>query len=140
MDNIQQLQKEVEDKRYDLTKKEIRYYIERHKMELFSKCGSIPKEIVFKDGTLFCKSLERVVIGAHGVYAEFSKDNCVIPLVIPKEQEWRTEFGYNVCYIHFVPEGRDEKVYYQIKTVSYADYVPKKCYIDFYLLEFKEYK
>lgn len=74
----------------------------------------------------------RIVIGDYGAYIEIApklmiKDNiCTKP-----GQEYRFLERYkNVKYYWYcLKEAQDFKIYYQRNTVSYADYIPKMCYI-----------
>jgi len=80
--------------------------------------------LYFIDGTLFSSSFERVVHGGRGDYVELNKEQILIQLV-PKFQG--TIIPDNVSdepfyYYWLHPFNRDEKIYWQVKTVKYADY------------------
>lgn len=73
--------------------------------------------------TKVCNSYSRVVYGSRGPYVEFDRD-CIIHenLFIPKKQLYRL-MDLRVYYVEFrTNDLSDVKVYYQLKTVSYADY------------------
>jgi hypothetical protein len=86
-------------------------------------------EFKTKSGTVVARGYERIVVGDRGPYIEFSenqmtKDN----LEIPKDQEWRlhwVEFDPNKCCYYWEFRSVDKarvKVYFQRRTVDYADY------------------
>ena len=72
------------------------------------------------DGRLFSEGYERVVHGGRGDYIELTKEQIVVPLQKLPDEILGTEDFY---YYWLVPvEGYQTKVYWLIKTVSYADY------------------
>lgn len=83
-----------------------------------------------KSNLLVAKGYDSIVIGGRGPYIEFNDTQIIIDnLFIPKEQEYRLTSNV-VYYIEF--RTIDEcyvKVYYQLKTVDYADYKLGKLYI-----------
>lgn len=89
------------------------------------------------DGTLLCTGYERVVIGDYGAFIEISPAQiCKDALRCKPGQEFRYEdprFAKNVKYVWLTVNDRSDcKIYYQKKTVSYADYVPGMYYISPY--------
>lgn len=67
-------------------------------------------------------SYQRVVIGQRGPYVEFSKNEILEKeLYIPKSQLYRLS-DPKVYYIEFRTIDKDVKVYYQMRSVAYADY------------------
>lgn len=100
------------------------------------------RNLYFKDGTLFANGYERVVHGGRGDYVELLKTNIEVHLV--------SKFGHilpfeitneDFYYYWLVPVGREEKIYWQCKTVSYADYKIGYYYISpKLLLKFDECK
>ena len=79
--------------------------------------------LFFKDKTQFSSGYERVVHGGRGAYVELTKEQILVPL--------RSHFGTSLpekiepkpFYYHWLePIGREEKIYWQINTVKYADY------------------
>ena len=78
------------------------------------------KDIKFSD------SASRVVVGDYGAYMEFDKVDTSV--MRPK---FNSNKRPNIKYIWYVfTVYPDSKVYYQLRTVSYADYVVGKWYID----------
>ena len=74
-------------------------------------------------GTVICDRYERVVIGLRGPYVELTKnqinEKC---LYIPSEQLYRLT-DPRIYYIEFrTNDESNVKVYYQMRTVAYADY------------------
>jgi hypothetical protein len=90
--------------------------------------GKIP--LYTKDLTLIAKQYQRVVIGQRGPYVEFSKDEIQLNnLYIPKNQLYRLS-DPKVYYIEFRTTGISSvKVYYQMRSVAYADYRIEYFYI-----------
>jgi len=90
----------------------------------------IKRNLYFKDGTLFANGYERVVHGGRGDYVELTKDqiqvemrsrfNQILPKVLSNEDFY---------YYWLVPNGRDEKIYWQCNIVGYADYKRNFYYI-----------
>ena len=83
-----------------------------------------------KDSTLIATKYQRVVIGHRGPYVEFSKDDINInQLYIPKNQLYRLS-DPKVYYIEFRTNDKSNiKVYYQMRSVAYADYRIEYFYI-----------
>ena len=97
--------------------------------------------LYFLDGTQFSSDYVRVVHGGRGAYVELTKDQITVPLQskfgneVPKEIDLNSPF----YYYYLQPVGRKEKVYWQIKTVKYADYKIGYYYISpSLLMPFKE--
>ena len=96
--------------------------------------------LYFKDGIQFSNGYERIVHGKRGAYVELTKDQIVVNLKskfnvkLPNKIDIQPYF-----YYWLIPEERTEKIYWQINTVSYADYKIGYYYISpFLLLPFKE--
>lgn len=93
----------------------------------------IQQDIYLKNGMLFAKSFERVVHGGRGDYVEFSHGQ-IIPVLYYKfyldDNDMHIKFDkdnvnmYTGYYYHWLMPSFDyeTKVYYQMKTVKYADY------------------
>ena len=79
--------------------------------------------LYFLDGTQFSEGYERVVHGGRGDYVELTKDQILVNLkskfnsILPDEIDEQPFY-----YYYLIPENRTEKIYWQIKTVKYADY------------------
>lgn len=72
----------------------------------------------------------RVVHGGRGSYVEIHPDHILLRnLHIPKDQAWRYhhDFAYYVEYRTI--DTANVMVYYQKRTVNYADYLLYMCYI-----------
>jgi len=93
------------------------------KIELFSKHPSyIP----------IAERYQRVVIGQRGPYIEFTKNQIIdSTMYIPKGQLYRLS-DPKVYYIEFRTIEGDVKVYYQMRSVAYADYLINHFYISPY--------
>ena len=90
------------------------------------------------DGTLFANSFSRVVHGERGDYVEFSRGDILLELksLYGNDTSLPTDFYYYWMY----PVGhKDIKVYFQQRTVKYADYKVGMYYVDPSLfLDFKD--
>jgi len=73
--------------------------------------------------TVIARKYERVVIGQRGPYVEFSPNQILCDkLFIPKNQLYRLS-DPKIYYIEFrTNDESNVKVYYQMRTVAYADY------------------
>ena len=98
---------------------------------------SILRNLYFKDGEIFANSYERVVHGGRGDYVELKKEQILVNLKshfnheLPDEVDLLSDF----YYYWLEPVGRTEKIYWQIKTVKYADYKIGYYYISPELLQ-----
>lgn len=92
---------------------------------------AIKRNLYFKDGTLFANGYERVVHGGRGDYVELTKEQISVKIVSHFNQPLPDVINLDEEYYYYwlEPEGRTEKIYWQIKTVSYADYKPGYYYI-----------
>ncbi len=84
--------------------------------------GNPDLELFSKSGVLIANGYDRVVLGGRGPYVEFTSKQ----MVQERLCETDTEHWYYV-ELRTVPD--DVKVYFQVRPVDYADYVPGKCYI-----------
>jgi hypothetical protein len=83
----------------------------------------MPIPLYFLDGTQFSNGFERVVHGGRGPYVELKIDQILIPLKSHFNTKVPDRITPEPFYYHWLePNGRTEKVYWQIKTVKYADY------------------
>lgn len=114
------------------------------------------QDLYLKNNTdiLFAKEFTRVVHGGRGDYVEFTREQ-ILPrlfykfpseIVYDEESQYIVEFDinrfekYTGFYYHWLyPEcSVDTKVYFQLRTVKYADYklyhfyVSPDLFIDFY--------
>jgi hypothetical protein len=91
------------------------------------------------DGTLIGYGYKRVVIGDYGAFIEISPGQIVPWHIKCKEgQEYRINdprFAANIKYQWLTARDHSNcKIYKQIKTVEYADYLPEMYYISPYEL------
>ena len=100
----------------------------------------INQALYFLDGVQFSTGYERVIHGGRGVYVELTKELIVIPLTTRFNTKVPDEIILAPYYYHWlIPEGRKEKIYWQIRTVTYADYKIGYYYISpDLLMPFKE--
>jgi hypothetical protein len=85
---------------------------------------AILRNLYFKDDTLFANSYERVVHGGRGDYVELKKEQIEVELKSHFNQELPDEVDQSEDFYYYwlEPFNRNEKIYWQIKTVGYADY------------------
>lgn len=93
-----------------------------------------------KNGLLVAAGYTRVVIGDRGPYIEFSDDQIVKQnIFIPAHQQYRLTADY-VYYHEYRTNEDDVKLYYQRKTVNYADYKIGFWYISPFALKTEEHE
>lgn len=84
-------------------------------------------------GSKICENYDRIVVGDYGAFVEFTSEAPSTKFVIQPGQEYRVEdakYKRNVKYVWMtIDDGSCIKIYKQKKTVTYADYLPKKYYI-----------
>lgn len=108
--------------------------LKRQHRALLGNASLSPRSMAL-NGTPFLTTFNRVVIGAHGPYVEFTTGQCLLALETKKSQEWRMSGKYRVKYFWMNPVGFPlTKVYKQVGVVAYADYVIGAYYVDFYAL------
>lgn len=101
----------------------------------FLMTGSNDHPIFSKKGTLIAKKYDRIVVGDYGAFIEFSAENAAtINYVVKPGQEYRINdprYKDNVKYLWYTLPGEEDevKLYYQMRTVTYADYIPGKYYL-----------
>lgn len=101
----------------------------------------INEKLYLKDGTLLLNSYNRVVHGERGDYIEFEKEHLALSLIPHFNNRDIDELLQLGCYYQWLnPENnKDIKIYYQLRTVKYADYEIYKYYISpEFILEFKD--
>jgi len=99
-------------------------------VNLYSNIGS---QIKISNG------FNRVVIGGRGPYVEFTDNQIVLEsFTVPKDQLYRFS-DKRIYYIEFRSiDDSNIKLYYQLKTVAYADYKIGMFYISPYELFTKD--
>lgn len=83
-------------------------------------------------GIPISKGYDRIVIGDYGAFIEISPDKAYLDnFKIQPGQEYRQTDKYkdNVKYDWYTTKNEDIKIYFQKKTVMYADYLPNKIYV-----------
>lgn len=103
----------------------------------FNVYGNKNCNIYSKSGTLIATGYNRVVIGDYGAFVEFDKTQVVSRNIKVKAgQEYRysdERYSKNVKYLWLTAkDNSDCKIYFQKKTVDYADYKPEMFYISPY--------
>ena len=89
------------------------------------------------EGTLICRGYNRIVIGDYGAFIEYSREQAVREnCKCAKGQEYRYKnqsYKSRVKYFWYTTTDTSNcKIYFQQKTVSYADYKPMFFYISPY--------
>ena len=88
-----------------------------------------------KNGIKVCNSYERIVIGDYGAFVEFNTPNTERYMIAPGEEYRIKESKYadHIKYIWFtMTDNSNIKIYYQRRTVDYADYKPEMMYVSVY--------
>lgn len=85
-------------------------------------------------GYLICNGYDRIVIGDYGAYIEFNADQANLSsYTIPEDQLWRLNLKrYPNLKYQWLTIGKSKsgiKIYYQLNSVKYADYIPGKYYV-----------
>ena len=101
----------------------------------------INEKLYLKEGTLLLNGYNRVVHGQRGDYIEFEFENIQTNLTSYYNLKSLDELinkGYYYQWLY--PNNlKDIKIYYQLKTVKYADYKIGKYYISpEFILDFKD--
>lgn len=94
--------------------------------------GDINCKIYDLDYNLLANSYSRIVIGDYGAYVEFTPEQIVSKdLIIRPGEEYRFEIGFESIKYHWycLRQNYNIKIYYQKRTVPYADYKPGFYYI-----------
>ena len=90
-----------------------------------------------ESGVQIAKKYDRVVIGDYGAFVEIAHEDMIaFNVKIKPGEEYRIldpEFSERVKYLWYTTvQAPFVKLYYQKKTVPYADYIPGKWYISPY--------
>jgi len=99
--------------------------------------GDLNFQIHSINGTLISNGYNRIVIGDYGAFIEFDKDQVVREsLKVKTGQEYRIndpKYSEHVKYYWLTPKDKsDMKVYFQKRTVIYADYKVDMFYVSVY--------
>lgn len=103
--------------------------------------GNLNCEIYDTLGHLVAYGYSRIVIGDYGAYVEIPLDKMILEnLIVKPGQEYRftPEFSNVKYHWYCLKNNGDIKIYYQKRTVSYADYKPEMFYISPYELRIGE--
>lgn len=88
----------------------------------------IDEKLYLTDGSLFATKYNRVVHGGRGDYIELEKDQIVPELISKFGNNLNGDYDFYYLWLHPI-NNPNYKVYYQLKTVKYADYKIGKYYI-----------
>ena len=88
----------------------------------------IDEKLYLTDGSLFATKYNRVVHGGRGDYIELEKDHIVPELISKFGNNLNGTYDFYYLWLHPIDKPQ-YKVYYQLKTVKYADYKIGKYYI-----------
>lgn len=123
---------------YDLSLK-VRELYRRH-IPSFLKEEGDDKKLYSLSNALIANGYERIVIGDYGAFIEFTEEqaNKETFIIAPKQGYRVTDHRYKdlVKFIWLTTEEQDIKIYYQKKSVIYADYKVGYYYVS--ILELKE--
>lgn len=110
----------------------LHYIYNKHIPSFLNTNGSDTSLYTLK-GTKICDGYNRIVIGDYGAYVEFSKEQSNMKKFrVPQSQEFRFKAPYkdNVKFLWYtIFDNSNVKIYYQLRTVSYADYIPNMGYV-----------
>jgi len=103
--------------------------------------GDINFKLLSNEGTLIANGYNHIVIGDYGAFIEINENQILNDNIqIQKGQEYRYSDKYKNNIKYFWLTAKDTsgiKIYFQQKTVIYADYIPKKYYICPYEINLK---
>lgn len=90
-----------------------------------------------EQGTCIARGYKRIVIGDYGAFLEITPEQiCKQNVMVAPGQEYRIQdeqYRDHVKYYWYTAKDRSNaKLYFQQKTVAYADYVPGMWYISPY--------
>ena len=94
--------------------------------------GSTDFKLFGKSGEHIATGYERIVFGGRGPYIELDEPNLVrSSIYLPDDLKWKLsgDNKYKVDYFEFRTHSDYVKIYFQRRTVDYADYLVDKFYI-----------
>ena len=94
--------------------------------------GSEDMKLFSESGEHIATGYRRIVFGGRGPYVEFSKKHMNGDvLYVPEDLQWKfsKEYVGKIDYYEFRTKEDFVKVYFQQRTVDYADYLIKKFYV-----------
>lgn len=109
--------------------------------DFLKNLDSYNRNIFSLTGVLIANKFERIVIGDYGAFVEISDDDIIKEnICIKPGEEYRINeprYSEHVKYFWYEPkEGYKSKLYFQQKTVDYADYKPGFWYVSPYEIIF----
>lgn len=115
--------------KHDLSEKYRKFYLDNIPTELNVNGGV--DTLFTLNGSPICDGYDRIVIGDYGAFIEFSTSP--YSFIVKPGQEYRIDderYSKNVKY-HWltINDNSDVKIYHQMRTVAYADYLPDKYYV-----------
>lgn len=113
----------------DLSEKYRKFYLDNIPTDLNVNGGV--DTLFTSNGSQICDGYDRIVIGDYGAFIEFSTSP--YSFIVKPGQEYRIDderYSKNVKY-HWltINDNSDVKIYHQMRTVAYADYLPDKYYV-----------
>ena len=98
-------------------------------MNEYAFIGVLP--ICTINGIKIATNYNRIVHGGRGAYVEFLDSQIVKEgLTIPEKQRWRmTPYSQNPAFYEWWETEDGVKLYHQLKTVDYADYIVGRWYV-----------
>lgn len=101
--------------------------------------GNRAVKLYTRSGMLIATGYTRVVIGKRGPYIEFSDDQILKENIqVPEKEKYRLDVDY-VYYHEYRTKQDFVKLYFQRKTVDYADYRVGFWYISPFALKTDDY-
>lgn len=115
--------------KHDLSEKYRKFYLDNIPTELNVNGGV--DTLFTLNGSPICDGYDRIVVGDYGAFIEFSTSP--YSFIVKPGQEYRIDderYSKNVKY-HWltINDNSDVKIYHQMRTVAYADYLPDKYYV-----------
>ena len=114
----------------DLSENYRQYFRENVPHGLFLNGGGALRTLM---GSVICSRYRRIVVGDYGAFIEFDSPYNESSFVIAPGQEYRVNderYSRNVKYIWLtINDGSRVKIYYQKRSVTYADYLPGMYYV-----------
>ena len=114
--------------------KQVRIEYKKSLPDILNINGDLDFKIYSIEGTLISNGYNRIVIGDYGAFVEFDNTQAVKDnMKVKSGQEYRIndeKYSENVKYFWLTAkDNSDIKIYYQQKTVTYADYLSKMFYV-----------
>lgn len=104
--------------------------------EVFNINGDPDFEIISKSGSLIAKGYEAIVIGDYGAYLEIKASQVISENIKCKPgEEYRKKLPSVKYWWYTTKDDSDVKLYYQKRTVDYADYKVGYVYVSPFELE-----